>query len=182
MNVEFVGRNYNLDDQVREFAQDKLRKVEKFLVEPVEVRVTCETEKHRHIAEVHISHRSGVLQSTEEAGDMHDALNLAVDKVEKQARRSRKKAVDKRRRAAKEASQNGRWPVSILEGATVGSGSPRIIKSSHLSIKPMSIEEAALALQGSKNEFVVFRDSDSDRVNVLYRRKDDNYGLITPEI
>lgn len=183
MNIEYVGRNYQVDDQVRSFAEDKLRKVTKFLDEPVEVRVTLETEKHRQKAELHVAHRHGILQAAEENIDMYDALNLVVDKVEKQARRSKKKAIDKRRRADRVSPDGHRWPVNVLEAGSLAAGStPRIIKSSHLQIKPMTIEEAALMLRDSKNEFVVFRDSATSRVNVLYRRKDDNYGLITPEM
>jgi putative sigma-54 modulation protein len=183
MNIEYVGRHYQVDDDLRQFAEDKLQKVSKFLDEPVEIRITLENSKHRQIADLHISHRHGVLQATEETDQMYDSLNLAVDKVEKQARRSHKKFVSSRRRADR-ASQNGhRWPVNVLESASFGAAEgPRIIKSSHLQIKPMSIDEAALQLKTSKNEFVVFRNSVTEKVNVLYRRKDDNYGLITPEL
>ena len=111
---------------------------------------------------------------------MYDAINLAVDKTEKQARRSRKKFRDKRRKA--DRSNGNQWPVEVLERSSIGGGgSPRIIKSSVISIKPMSIDEAALQLEDSENDFVVFRDAGSDQVSVLYKRRDQNYGLISPE-
>lgn len=180
MNIEFIARNTKIDDQVRDFAGEKLRKVVKFLEEPVEVRVTLEHEKHRHIADLHIAHRLGVIQSREEMGEIYDAINLAVDKAEKQARRSRKKIVDRRRRG--DRHNGNQWPVEVLERDSVGAGSaPRIIRSTTLRIKPMSIEEAALQLESSRSEFVVFRDASSDRVSVLYKRRDNNYGLISPE-
>ena len=183
MNVEYVGRNYDLDDRVREYAEEKLQKVVKFLEDPVDIRVTLESAKHRQIAELHIAHRHGQLQATEATDEMLDAVNLVVDKVEKQARRSRKKFIDTRRRADRATHAEHLWPVEVLEGPAVDSGSePRIIKTTQLSIKPMRIEEAALALGDSKNEFMVFRDASTDRVAVLYRRRDGNYGLITPEI
>lgn len=180
MNVEYVARNFEMDDRIREFTNDKLAKVIKFLDEPVEIRVTLEKEKHRQSAELRLAHRFGLIQAHEETDDMFDAVNLAVDKAEKQARRSRKKFMDKRRKADRVNGQQ--WPIEVLERASVGGGGkPRIIKSGVLSIKPMSIDEAALELDDSKNGFVVFRDSVSDQVSVLYRRNDDNYGLITPE-
>ncbi|HXO21761.1 MAG TPA: sigma 54 modulation/S30EA ribosomal C-terminal domain-containing protein, partial [Thermoanaerobaculia bacterium] len=75
-----------------------------------------------------------------------------------------------------------RWPIEVLDRESVTAGStPRIVQSSHLQIKPMTIEEAALQLEDSEQGFVVFRDSTSDRLSVLYKRKDDNYGLIAPE-
>lgn len=179
MNIEFVGRGYPLDDGVRRYAEDKLFKVNKFLEDPVEVRITLEVEKHRQIADVHISHRLGVLQAREEAGDMYDALNIAVDKAEKQARRSRKKLTNRKRRSD---SVHHQWPVEVVERGSLGSGEKKIVRLSQLRIKPMSIDEAALQLEDSKNDFVVFRDASTDKVHVLYKRKDDHYGLIAPEL
>jgi len=183
MNIEYVGRNYQVDDQVRGYAEGKFQKVIKFLEEPIEIRITLETEKHRQIAELHVAHRHGVLQATEENNSMLDALNLVVDKVEKQARRSKSKHLDKKRRADRVPQDRNQWPMDVIQVDSISAGStPHVIKKTHLRIKPMSIEEAALELADSKNEFIVFRESSSDRINVLYRRKDNNYGLITPEI
>ncbi|MDH3745598.1 MAG: ribosome-associated translation inhibitor RaiA [Acidobacteriota bacterium] len=181
MNIEISTRNFKANDRVREYATDKLSKVSKFVNEPVEARVTLEAEKHRKIADVHVAHRHGVLQATEQTDNMLDAINLAVDKIEKQARRSREKHKDKRRRADRRNGANS-WPVSVVDRSSVGgTEGPKVVKSSELPIKPMSLEEAALELEGSKNEFIVFRDSASEQVSVLYRREDNNYGLIAPE-
>jgi putative sigma-54 modulation protein len=183
MNIEYVGRSYDIDDHLRGFTEQKLGKLDKFLHEPAEIRVTLEVEKHRFIADVHIAHRFGVLQATEETtGDMHEAINQAVDKVEKQARRSKNTYEGKSRRAA-DRIDGHMWPVDILARDSVGAGSaPRIIRSTQLQIKPMSVDEAALHLEGAENDFVVFRDAVSDKVSVLYKRKDNNYGLIAPEL
>jgi putative sigma-54 modulation protein len=180
MNIDFLARNLELDDTIRDYTTDKLEKVSKFLDDPVEVHVTLEQEKHRSIAEVRISHRFGLIQATEETDELLDSINLAVDKAEKQARRSRKKFIDKRRRADRDNGHH--WPVEVLEASSIAKGrSPRIIKSSVISIKPMSLDEAALQLEGSRNDFIVFRDVGSDEVNVLYKRRDNNYGLISTE-
>lgn len=182
MKIDYVGRNFHPDDRVRQFTEEKLRKVVKFVEEPVEVRVTLEVEKHRNVADLHVTHRHGSLQASEEMDSMLDAINLAVDKMEKQARRSKKKATDSRRRAQR--SNNGHeWPLDIVEAKSIGGGAtPRVIRSSMIQIKPMSIEEAALRLQDAEHDFVVFRDAATDKVAVLYRRKDENYGLIAPEL
>lgn len=152
----------------------------KFLEDPIDVRVTLEADKHRRIAELHLSHRHDVFQATEEAGAMEDAIHAAVDKVEKQARRARKKLLDVRRRAKRPSAEH--WPVDVIEGASVSSGvEPRIIRTNRLPIKPMTIDEAAMQLSTSKNDFFVFLDSATERVSVLYRRRDQNYGLIAPD-
>ncbi|MFQ5527799.1 MAG: ribosome hibernation-promoting factor, HPF/YfiA family [Thermoanaerobaculia bacterium] len=180
MNIDYVARHFSLDDSVRDYAERKLAKALKYLEEPIEIRLILGENKHRRTAEIHAAHRFGSLQATEETADMRDAINLAVDKIEKQARRSRQKAKGKKRRLRKNSVEQ--WPMEILAPETVGrGGSPKIVESTQVSIKPMNLEEAAFALESSDNQFVVFRDAESDRVNVLYRRRDDNYGLITPE-
>lgn len=179
MKIEIIGRNVQVDDRLRRAVEQKLHKLEKFLEEPVEMRVTLGAERHRHVAELHVTHRLGVLQGTEESdGNLLDAVQRAVTKVEEQARRSHGKLIDKRRRGG-----NHRWPIEVLDQESVGAGGvPRVIETSHLPIKPMTIDEAALELDGSEHGFVVFRDAASDRLNVLYKRKDRNYGLIAPEL
>lgn len=180
MNIEYVGRHFELNDEIRRYAENKLSKVTKFLDEPVETRIILTQEKHRQIADVHVAHRHGVLQAEEETEEMLDAINAAIDKIEKQARRGRQKFYDRRRRADRQNGEN--WPVDVLDAQTVGSGEkPRIIKSTELEIRPMSLDEAATELEGSKNDFVVFLDASTEMLNVLYKRKDENYGLIAPE-
>ena len=181
MHVEFVSRHFDLSDEVRGYAQKKLDKSLKFVEEPIDVRVTLVQEKHRNIAEIKLSHRHGVAQATEETGEMADAINLAADKVEKQVRRGRKKYMDQRRRRDRR-SEEPHWPLEVLEAESLTRGGERrVIKRSILAIKPMSIEEAALQLEGSSNDFVVFKDATSQQVSVLYKRRDANYGLISPE-
>lgn len=182
MNIDYVGRHYQPDDKIRSYTEDKLQKVVKFLDEPIEVRITFGSEKHRHIAELYVAHRNGVLQAAEEHDHMADAVNLAVDKLEKQARRSKKKAIDKRRRASRSVEQELHWPVNVIDGDSLGAGiEPRVIKSGRFDIKPMTVDEAALALGESRNEFIVFLEAASNQVHVLYRRRDRNFGLISPE-
>jgi putative sigma-54 modulation protein len=99
-----------------------------------------------------------------------------------QARRSRERAVDRRRRAGREAALERHWPLEVLARESLSAGEqPRIVKTTRLEIEPMSIDRAAERLDRSRNEFVVFLDTASDRVSVLYKRKDDDYGLIAPE-
>ena len=157
MKIEYFARNATIDDQVRRYAEEKLRKLAKFLDDPeeAEARLTLEHEKHHFVAEVQLSHRHGTLVAKETANQLLDAVNLAVDKVETQAERSRKKHKETPR---------------------------RVVETTKLEIKPMSIEEAALELEDGHRSFVVFRDMDTDRVSVLYKRRDENYGLIAPEL
>ncbi|MBP1641345.1 MAG: raiA [Acidobacteria bacterium] len=183
MNIEYVGRHVTLDDRIRAHAEQKLGRILKFLAEPVEVHVSLDAEKHRQIAEIRLSHRHGSVRAREENADVLEAIDLAVEHLERQARRSRKKSVDRRRRANRFAAEDRHWPFDVLERESVGKGAaPRIVKSSRLEIKPMSLDDAALQLETSRNGFVVFLDAESEKVSVLYKRRDDNYGLIVPEV
>jgi putative sigma-54 modulation protein len=184
MNIEYVARHFTLDDAIREYTEDKLGKVSKFVEEPVEVRVIFETRKHHYIADVHVAHRFGILQATEETESMQDSVNLAVDKIEKQARRARKKFMDRRRRADRGVQEDSRWPMEVLEAptSTEGQEAPRILKSTHLSIVPMSLDAAFRQLEGLKNDFIIYRHPENDRIQILYKRKDGNFGLLVPEL
>src|SRR3954451_15338011 len=164
MKTEIIGRNTPIDERLRGLVEKKLAKLEKLLMEPVEARVTLITEKHSHVAELHVTHRDGVLQGTEQTdGTFQQAVQRAVAKVEEAARRTHQKRVDRRQRAVDRAH---RWPVALLgadggaEGAVdgdhrwrveilaadgVGEGrAPRVSETGHLAIKPMTLDEAAL--------------------------------------
>ncbi len=99
MNVEYFGHHFHITDELRRFAETKLKKVLKFLDEPIEIRVTVDASKHGIEAEVHATHRHGVLQGREHHSEVKDALNLVIDKIETQAERAKSKYFDKRRRA-----------------------------------------------------------------------------------
>jgi putative sigma-54 modulation protein len=187
MKIEYLARHCTIDDGIRRYVEEKLKKLAKFLADPeaAEARVTLEKEKHHFVAEVQVTDRFGSLVAKETADQVLDAVNLAVDKVETQAERARKKHKERRRRAQRAETNGSHWPVEVIERESVAPGSgrqPRIVETARLMIKPMSIEEAALELEDSAQEVIVFRDSDTDRLSVLYKRRDENYGLIAPEL
>ncbi|MEL7062042.1 MAG: ribosome-associated translation inhibitor RaiA [Acidobacteriota bacterium] len=183
MKLDFTARAYHLHDDVRGFANQKLTKVERFVDAPAEAHLVLESVKHRQIADLVVHHRHGTLQATEEADDMRDAIHAVTDKVEKQARRSRKRFMDRRRRAQRQTEIEAHWPIEVLDRETVSAeAKPVVVKTRRLPIEAMSIERATERLDSSKNDFWVFLDRATEKVSVLYRRKDDHLGLITPEI
>jgi len=186
MQIEFSVRHSALDEAARSWIEERIGRATRFLREPVEVRVAVDGtagDKHLVSAEAHVAHRHGDLHARAEHVDLREALAEVASAIEKQARRSRKRAVDRRRRASREAAASRQWPVEILERESLRAGGvPRIVRSSSFSIEPMTLDQAALRLEASRNEFVVFLDSDRDRVSVLYKRRDDDYGLIAPDV
>jgi len=183
MNIEFVGRHLQVEEKTRVLAAEKLERLLKFLSEPIEAHVVLEAGKFRHSAEIKLHCDGREFLSKEEAVDLHDALTLATDKVVEQAKRARKREVDEPRRRDRVQASAQQWPVDVLTRESVRKGdSPIVVKSSHLEIHSMTINEAALKLESSRSEFVVFRDLENERVSVIYRRHDDDYGLIVPEL
>lgn len=188
MATEITGRNYEVTPEIREFIRKKLAKVEERLFNDViDVRVVLEVQKYRNICEIIIVGKEHDVKSVQESDEsMQDAINAAIDHVKRQAQKNRKKIRDHRHGngRGKPASVT-EWAVQVLEPGRLREvndrNAPRIIKRSLLPIRPMSIEHAALLLDDSKNEFIVFRDLDTDKVSVIYKRKDNNLGLIAPE-
>ena len=182
MNLDFVARNTELDEPIREFAAEQLGKIVRFLEEPIEIRFCLEEKKHRRIADLHIGHRFGVIQATDETGDLREAIKLAVEKAGKQAKRSRQKYKDRKRRARKVALQY-EWPIEILDPSTLAADEgPTVIESRTFHLEVMDLEGAKKKMEEVGLGFYVFRDAASRRVSILYMRKDDTLGLLYPEI
>ncbi|HYH08279.1 MAG TPA: ribosome-associated translation inhibitor RaiA [Thermoanaerobaculia bacterium] len=194
MATEISGRNYEIPPDIRAMVETKLAKIEEKLFDDViDVRVVLQVEKYRNICEILIKGKEHDVKSVQESDDsMQDAVNSALDHVKRQAQKNRKKIRDHHRHDNGDGAFTPditEWAVQVLEPGNLrqegededGTRNPRIIKTNNIPIRPMSIEEAALRLDDSKNEFIVFRDIDTDKVSVIYKRKDNNLGLIAPE-
>ena len=187
MATEISGRNYEIPATVRDLVEKKLAKIQdRLFADVIDVRVVLQVEKYRNICEVIIVGKEHDVKTVQESDEsMQDAVNQAVDHLKRQAQKNRKKIRDHHRKDGNGRKSVTEWAVQVLEPGqlreTGDHNRPRIIKTNNLAIRPMSIEEAALRLDDSKNEFIVFRDIDSDKVSVIYKRRDNNLGLIAPE-
>jgi len=188
MATEISGRNYEVTPDIRALLEKKLSKVEEKLFDDViDVRVVLQVEKYRNICEILIVGKEHDVKSVQESDEsMQDAINAAVDHVKRQAQKNREKIRDHHRAERGATDQVTDWTVQVLEPGRLREMNDhnrrRIIKTNNLPIRPMSIEDAALRLDDSKNEFIVFRDLDTDKISVIYKRRDNNLGLIAPEI
>ena len=186
MATEISGRNYEIPPDVRNLVEKKLAKIEdKLFDDVIDVRVVLQVEKYRNICEILMVGKEHDVKAVQESDEsMQDAINSAVDHLKRQAQKNRERIRDHHRKEG-----NGRkvteWAVQVLEPGQLREETelraPRVLKTNNIAIRPMSIEEAALRLDDSKNEFIVFRDIDNDRVSVIYKRRDNNLGLISPE-
>jgi putative sigma-54 modulation protein len=190
MATEITGRNFEVTPQIRKLLQTKLAKVQdKLFDDVIDIRCVLQVQKYRNICEILIVGKDHDVKAVQESDEsMQDAINLSLEHLKRQAQKNRNKLRDHHRKDGNTVKGQGQiteWAVQVLEPGrlreTGDHNRPRIIKTNNLPIRPMSIEEAALRLDDSKNEFIVFRDLDTDKISVIYKRRDQNIGLISPE-
>jgi putative sigma-54 modulation protein len=187
MSVEYTGRNVEVTPSLEKLVRKRTQKLERHLGGPARVHVILSQEKHRFGAEIIASHRRRHWKAQEETdGDPRAAVTQAFEKIDAQAKKDLERRRDKKHRGL--PGESIRKIAPPAESAPAASPAPsaggaRIVRSGQqrLPAKPMSIEEAGMRLENSRQEFLVFRDSGNERISVLYRRRDGDFGLIVPE-
>jgi putative sigma-54 modulation protein len=178
MKFEYTGRHVDVTPAIRRHVEEHFSKIDAIFDDSTAAaHVIIEVEKNRHKGEILLHWRGESLTAIDVNADMYQALTRAIAKIEKQALKLKKKLID-RRQGAQSLGTLAPDDGSSVEAAPRPAG--RIVSARRYPVKPMTAEEAALSLSGEDNQFIVFRDSDSQRVSVLYKRKDGNYGLIAP--
>ncbi|HEX8141951.1 MAG TPA: ribosome-associated translation inhibitor RaiA [Pyrinomonadaceae bacterium] len=177
MEFEYTGRHVEVTPALRSHVEDHFQKIEHiFNDSSARAHVIIDVEKNRQIGEILVHWRDHTLTARDTNADMYQALTRAIAKIEKQALKLKKKIIDGKQRA-KPTSAVAPPPDGDVEASP---RPPRIIAARRYTVKPMTAEEAALRLSGEDNQFLVFRDADTGRIAVLYKRSDGNYGLIEP--
>jgi putative sigma-54 modulation protein len=174
MKIEFTGRQTEIPDEVRRLAERKLQKVGKLLPAVTRAHVILAADKHRRVAEVSVHSRQLDLAAVEVTTNPRLSVSGAIEKLLRQAQRQRAK-----RRSRKGAATPRVAPL-VAEGRGDG-GARRVIRARRAAVKPMTLDEAALEMEGRGDGVLVFRDAATERVSVLFRRKDGHLGLIEPE-
>jgi putative sigma-54 modulation protein len=181
VRLQVKGKNVEVSESLKTYAQTKLGKLDKHLNDAARLELELAVEKNpsisaNQIAEATIWTKGPVMRARESSADMRASIDLLVEKLERQARRYR----DKRRRSASRNSGHAHEPEAIP--VVLDEESPVIVKTKQFAVKPMTAEEAVLQLELIGHDFFVFQNVDSDDVNVVYRRRDGNYGLIEPQV
>jgi putative sigma-54 modulation protein len=167
-------------EPVRNYVEEKLPKVKKYIDEPVEAQVVLSVAKKiRHKAEVTLAAKGITIKATEETSDMYAAVDGVLDKLERQLKRYKDKI--KKHKPLSGRERRVEKTVYTAESIDEGHTEPSIIKSGTFDVKPMSVDEAVMQMDLLEKEFLVFTDATSEEINVVYRRSDGNYGLIVPQ-
>ena len=184
MEVQVKGRHMAITDSLREYAEEKFGRVSKvFEAEPSVAEVVLHVEKNRsnparHVAEVTLRLKGHVVRAEEASEDMHAAIDLAADKVERQIRKYKTKVIDKRNHGGSVAVKTAAGDAEISTELVIPE--PEVVKFKTIDTKPMSEEEAILQLELLGHDFFVFNHAETGLVNVLYRRNDGDFGVIQP--
>ena len=168
------GKNIEVTEALREKVTKKMGRLEKFFNPGTEVHVTMSVEKTRHIIEVTIPFNGVVLRAEEANDDMYTSIDKVIDLLERQIRRY-KTRLEKSLHEAAYVPGNFTIRDEVEEEHEFN-----IVRTKKFAIKPMSVEEAVLQMNLLGHEFFMFSNAETNEVNVVYKRKDGNYGLIEP--
>ncbi len=178
MQITLRGKNIDLTDALRDYVEKKLGKFDKYFQQPLVAQVTLSVERDRHIVEITIPVNDIVLRGEEATGDMYSSIDLVVEKIERQVHKYKTRI----NRKLRETGGKGLGEL-ILEAASNNNNEAedqRVVKTKRFPLKPMIVDEAIMQMNLVGHDFFVFANADTDEINVVYRRKDGDYGLLEP--
>ena len=172
MNILVNGRHLEVTPALKSYAEEKIKKFEKYSSDITEATVTLSVEKYRHKAEVLLKANGMLIQAECVTGEIYSAIDEVSEKLDRQIKKYKEKLVSHRKGSSRNA-EAAPEPPSLHEGA-------RIIKNKRFELKPMSSDEASMQMELLDKSFYVFINDISGDINVIYRRQDGNFGLIEP--
>ncbi|WP_419662748.1 ribosomal protein S30Ae/sigma54 modulation protein [Desulfosarcina variabilis str. Montpellier] len=177
MNTSVRFKNLESSDALKSYVSEKLDRMDKYFNGPAEANVVLSIEKFRHSAEIHIIGDRLAINGKEETEEMYSAIDMVLDKLEVQIKKNKQKSRDYR---AKGKTVSQPLEETVLEETVDDSTPPPRVRVHNIEYKPMDVDEAVMQMDLIKDNFLVFTNARTDCVNVLYRQKDGNYGLIQP--
>lgn len=175
MKVTVIAKNMELTEALKEIVQKKVSKLEKYFEKDVEAKATLSVQKNRQIIEVTIPFNGVILRGEESTSDMYKSLDLVGDKLERQIRKQKTRLSRKHGGSVKFGALTD---IDSKGEEDLG----KLVRVKKFGVKPMNSEEAILQMDLLGHNFFVFQDADTNKVNVLYKRKDGDYGLLEPEL
>ena len=175
MRITITGRNIELTEGLKAAVEEKLSKLEKFFAPDTDVFVTLSVEKERQKIEVTIPIKGHVIRSEQSSNDMYVSIDLVEEVIERQLRKYKNKLVAQQQ-------DGGNFRREFLEKEeNIEPEEIKIIRTKEIEMKPMYPEDACIQMELTGHDFFVFRNAETDEVNVVYKRKGNTYGLIEPE-
>ena len=174
MKFIILGKNIEVTEGLKSAVEDKIGKLEKYFAEDTEVHVTLSVEKDRQKIEVTIPVKGSIIRSEQVSNDMYVSIDLVEEIIERQLKKYKTRLTDREQGA-------GSFKQEYLEKDFMDEEEVKIIRTKKFDIKPMYPEDACVQMELLGHSFYVFMNADTDQVNVVYKRKNNSYGLIEPE-
>ena len=175
MKYIILGKNIEVTEGLRSAVEDKIGKLEKYFTPETEIHVTLSVEKDRQKIEVTIPVKGSIIRSEQVSNDMYVSIDLVEEIIERQLKKYKRKLTDQKQAASF-------FKQDYIEKDYMDEEEIRIIRTKKFDIKPMYPEDACIQMELLGHNFFVFCNAETDRVNVVYKRKGNTYGLIEPEI
>lgn len=177
MKVTVIAKNIELTPAIKDMVEKKISKLDKYFDPNVEAKATLSVQKNRQIIEVTIPFNGVILRGEEGTEDLYKSIDLVEEKLERQIRKQKTKL------SRRNSTGSLRYPDfnSIDTNEEEDGEDSKVVKTKSFDVKPMSSEEAILQMELLGHNFFVYQDWKTSKVNVVYKRKDGNYGLIEPE-
>ena len=176
MRTTMIGRKVSLRDNFKELAEKKLSRFDRIFDEDAQAKVVVTLERNRQTVEITIASRGMIYRAEATEDEMNDALDEVIDALGGQIRRNKTRLGKRLRSGAIE-------DITARDGGREERGEDafRIVRTKHFTVKPMNLEEAVLQMNLLGHQFIMFRNQDSGEINVVYRRKNGDYGLLEPD-
>lgn len=174
MKFIISGKNIEVTSGLKAAVQDKLGKLERYFTPETEIHVTLSVEKDRQKIEVTIPVKGNIIRSEQVSSDMYVSIDLVEEIIERQLRKYKTKLLNQQQ-------GNGNFQKTFVEDEELEEEQVEIIRTKRFGIKPMYPEDACVQMELLGHNFYVFRNAETDEVNVVYKRKGNTYGLIEPE-
>ncbi|MFN0150200.1 MAG: ribosome hibernation-promoting factor, HPF/YfiA family [bacterium] len=176
MQIKTTARHFEMTPGLKEHVEDRLARLTKYSQPILEAHVVLSVEKYRHTAEITLHGNGTNFAGNAQADDMYAAVDEVCSKLETQVKRHKEKRTERKTRKTRAAQ------LRILNASSVGQGDDEhdVITSESVAIRTMSVDEAILEMESSKNAFVMFENAENDRMTVVYRRPDGHFGVIEP--
>jgi putative sigma-54 modulation protein len=173
MKISVTFRSSEGEKWQKVYVEEKIRKLNKYVDVPAEAHVIISMEKFRNFVEINLSANGWNVNAKEEAKDMHLAIDNCIEKIEKQLKKQKEKIREHKPKSIRRGMEKVNERSETEESAT-----NKIVEMRKIVLKPMTLDEAVMEIEGTKNHFIIYRDSSSEKVSLVYRRDDGNYALI----
>lgn len=180
MKFVFTDKKVNVPNYIHNYAEKKVGKLDRFFKEDATASLTFSVEKDRNRVEVTIRSSGTIFRVSESTSDMHASIDAAVASLERQIRKN-KTRLEKRFHSSGAIDQYVQEYAEDSEPVDEDTGEYEVVKTKRFYVKPASVDEAILQMNMLEHQFFMFRNTESNEINVVYRRKDGKYGLLEPD-